>query len=260
MWVGVVTIFPEMFQAVSQYGITRRAIEAGLIDLHCFNPRDFTQDRHQTVDDRPYGGGPGMIMKVEPLVDAITSARSAARSATGTDETRVIYLTPQGKKLDQATVQELHRQGSIILIAGRYEGIDERVIEKEVDEEYSIGDYVLSGGELPAMVLIDSVTRLIPGALGHAESAELDSFSNGLLDYPHYTRPEEIDGLEVPEVLLSGNHAAIAEWRMKQSLSRTWSRRRDLLENLELSESQHRLLEEFFTEVENGTGQNEDED
>ena len=260
MWVGVVTIFPEMFQAVSRYGITRRAIEAGLVDLHCFNPREFTQDRHQTVDDRPYGGGPGMIMKVKPLVDAITSARSAARKATGTDDTRVIYLTPQGKKVDQAAVQELHQQGSIILIAGRYEGIDERVIEKEVDEEYSIGDYVLSGGELPAMVLIDSVTRLIPGALGHAESAELDSFSNGLLDYPHYTRPEEIDGLEVPEVLLSGNHAAIAEWRMKQSLSRTWSRRKDLLENLELSESQHRLLEEFFTEVENGTGQNEDEE
>ncbi len=259
MWVGVVTIFPEMFQAVSQYGITRRAIEAGLLTLECFNPRDFTEDRHQTVDDRPYGGGPGMIMKVEPLRDAIASARSAAPRATGEQETSVIYLSPQGRQLDQAAVSQLQQRQSIILVAGRYEGIDERVIRQEIDEEYSIGDYIVSGGELPAMVLIDAVTRLIPGALGHEDSAELDSFSNGLLDYPQYTRPETIDGESVPEILLSGNHAAIAEWRLKQSLGRTWIRRRDLLEKIELNESQRRLLEQFLTEVENCTEQNGDE-
>ncbi|MDK1024894.1 MAG: tRNA (guanosine(37)-N1)-methyltransferase TrmD [Gammaproteobacteria bacterium] len=259
MWVGVVTIFPEMFQAVSQHGITRRAIEAGLLTLDCFNPRDFAADRHRTVDDRPYGGGPGMLMKVEPLRDAIASARRQAERVTQGAETRVLYLSPQGQKVDQATIEKLQARDSMILVAGRYEGIDERVIDKEIDEEYSIGDYVLSGGELPAMVLIDAMTRLIPGALGHSESAASDSFSHGLLDYPQYTRPEVIEDLPVPEILLSGNHAAIAEWRLKQSLGRTQLKRPDLLEHIELNENQRRLLEEYLREIQEISGTIEDE-
>lgn len=259
MWVGVVTIFPEMFQAVSQHGITRRAIEAGLLTLDCFNPRDFAADRHRTVDDRPYGGGPGMLMKVEPLRDAIASARRQAERVTKGAETRVLYLSPQGQKVDQATIEKLQARDSMILVAGRYEGIDERVIDKEIDEEYSIGDYVLSGGELPAMVLIDAMTRLIPGALGHSESAASDSFSHGLLDYPQYTRPEVIEDLPVPEILLSGNHAAIAEWRLKQSLGRTQLKRPDLLEHIELNENQRRLLEEYLREIQEISGTIEDE-
>lgn len=260
MWVGVVTIFPEMFQAVSQYGITRRAIEADLLILDCFNPRDFTEDRHRTVDDRPYGGGPGMVMKVEPLRDAIASAKKRAAKVTQGAETQVIYLSPQGQKVDQVIIEELQARDSMILVAGRYEGIDERVIEKEIDEEYSIGDYVLSGGELPAMVLIDAMTRLLPGALGHSDSAALDSFSNGLLDYPQYTRPEVIEDLRVPEILLSGNHAAIAEWRLKQSLGRTQLKRPDLLEHIELNENQRRLLEEYLREIQEISATIEDED
>jgi tRNA (guanine37-N1)-methyltransferase len=237
-----------MFQAVSQNGITRRAIEAGLLTIDCFNPRDFTRDRHRTVDDRPYGGGPGMLMKVEPLRDAITAARDQAEEITEGTKAKVIYLSPQGKKIDQAAVEKLQQRQNLILVAGRYEGIDERVIEREIDEEYSIGDYVLSGGELPAMVLIDAMTRLIPGALGHSESAAQDSFVNGLLDYPQYTRPELIEDSPVPDVLLSGNHAAIAEWRLKQSLGRTMLKRPDLLNKIELNEQQHRLLEEYLRE------------
>jgi tRNA (guanine37-N1)-methyltransferase len=259
MWVGVVTIFPEMFQAVSQYGITRKAIEAGLLTLDCFNPRDFTRDRHRTVDDRPYGGGPGMLMKVRPLRDAIASARSQAEKVTNGAATQVIYLSPQGQKIDQVVIEELQKRESLVLVAGRYEGIDERLIEKEVDAEYSIGDYVLSGGELPAMVVIDAVTRLMPGALGHAESAELDSFSNGLLDYPQYTRPEVIEDVPVPGILLSGNHAAIAEWRLKQSLGRTHLRRPELLDHIELNEKQRRLLEEYLEELKETSGAIEDE-
>lgn len=241
----VVTLFPEMFDAVSRYGITGRAVEKGLVELALWNPRDYTQDRHRTVDDRPYGGGPGMLMKIEPLRDAIREARSA-----GPGKGHVIYLSPQGRPLDQQGVRELAQHEQLVLIAGRYEGVDERLIETEVDEEWSIGDYVLSGGELGAMVVIDTVTRLIPGALGHEDSAEQDSFSDGLLDCPHYTRPEQFEELGVPEVLLSGDHAAIARWRMKQALGRTWLRRPDLLERLELNAEQQQLLQDYIQEHE----------
>lgn len=241
----VVSLFPEMFDAVSRYGITGRAVEKGLVELALWNPRDYTQDRHRTVDDRPYGGGPGMLMKIEPLRDAIRDARRA-----GPGKGHVIYLSPQGRPLDQQGVRELARYEQLVLIAGRYEGVDERLIENEVDEEWSIGDYVLSGGELAAMVLIDSVTRLLPGALGHEDSAEQDSFSDGLLDCPHYTRPELFEGTPVPEVLLSGDHAAIARWRTKQALGRTWLRRPELLQGLDLNEEQQQLLQEYIQEHE----------
>ena len=244
MWVGVVTLFPEMFQAISQSGITRRAIETGIVQLDCWNPRDFTSDKHRTVDDRPYGGGPGMLMKVEPLRAAIDAAKAAAETSC-----KVIYLSPQGKRVDQQILENLASEKSLILVAGRYEGIDERLIESVIDEEYSIGDYVLSGGELPAMVLIDGMTRLQPGAVGSKESVEMDSFVGGLLDFPHYTRPEVVDGKEVPEILLSGNHQAIDRWRKKQSLGRTFLRRPDLLESLELSETEQQLLNEFLDEL-----------
>lgn len=214
LWVGVVSIFPEMFRAISDYGITSRAVKQGLLTLTCWNPRDYTEDRHQTVDDRPFGGGPGMVMKIKPLEGALADARQAA----GGRKAKVIYLSPQGRQLTQAGVRELAEEEALILIAGRYEGIDERFIEEHVDEEWSIGDYVLSGGELPAMVLVDAVTRLLPGALGHADSAEEDSFTDGLLDCPHYTRPEVYADKRVPEVLLSGNHEHIRRWRLQQAL------------------------------------------
>ena len=204
MWLGVITLFPEMFRAVTDFGVTGRAVKNGLLELHTWNPRDFTHDRHSTVDDRPYGGGPGMLMMVQPLRDAIHAARAAAGEGA-----KVIYLSPQGRKLDQQGVSELAQSSRLILVCGRYEGIDERIIQTEVDEEWSIGDYVLSGGELPAMTLIDAVSRLVPGVLGKQASAEQDSFSDGLLDCPHYTRPESLDGLDVPAVLLSGNHEQI---------------------------------------------------
>jgi len=241
----VVTLFPPMFQALSDYGVTGRALERGIAELALWNPRDYTHDRHRTVDDRPYGGGPGMLMKVQPLRDAIHEARAAHPG-----KSHVIYLSPQGRPLDQAGVRELAQQQHLVLIAGRYEGVDERLIETEVDEEWSIGDYVLSGGELAAMVVIDAVTRLLPGALGHEDSAEQDSFSDGLLDCPHYTRPEQFEQLPVPAVLLSGDHAAIARWRRKQALGRTWLRRPELLERLELDDEQQRLLQEFIQEYE----------
>src|SRR5512143_568606 len=247
MRIDVVTLFPEMFEAIRGSGIPRRAIDRGLLDLQMWNPRDFTFDRHRTVDDRPYGGGPGMVMQFEPLRDTLLAARAADEG-----QTPVIYLSPQGRKLDQTGVQELAQRPRLILLAGRYEGVDERLIEAEVDEEWSIGDYVLSGGELAAMVMIDAVTRLLPGALGHEDSAEQDSFSCGLLDYPHYTRPEVIDGRAVPTVLLSGDHAAIARWRMKQALGRTWLRRPELLGQAGLSEEQQKLLAEFMREHEQG--------
>ena len=240
MRIDVVTLFPEMVQGLTQGGVTARALERRLVELVCWNPRDYTHDVHRTVDDRPYGGGPGMVMKVEPLRQAIRAAREAA--PTGTP---VIYLTPQGRKLDQPGVQELAAQSGLVLVAGRYEGIDERIVEQDIDQEWSIGDYVLSGGELAAMVLIDAVARLQPGALGDSESAAQDSYMDGLLDCPHYTRPEEIAGQRVPEVLLSGDHAAIASWRRQQALGRTWLRRPDLLERLQLDEEQQALLEAF---------------
>ncbi|WP_054907393.1 tRNA (guanosine(37)-N1)-methyltransferase TrmD [Pseudomonas sp. NBRC 111135] len=241
MWIGVISIFPEMFRAISDYGITSRAVKQELIQLQCFNPRSNTEDRHQTVDDRPFGGGPGMVMKIKPLEGALGDARQAAGGPV-----KVIYLSPQGRKLTQAAVKELANEERLILIAGRYEGIDERFIEEHVDEEWSVGDYVLSGGELPAMVLIDAVTRLLPGALGHVDSAEEDSFTDGLLDCPHYTRPEVYADKRVPEVLLSGNHEHIRRWRLQQSLGRTWERRADLLDCRSLSGEEKKLLEKYI--------------
>lgn len=240
MWLGVITLFPEMFRAVTDFGVTGRAVKNGLLELHTWNPRDFTHDRHSTVDDRPYGGGPGMLMMVQPLRDAIHAARAAAGEGA-----KVIYLSPQGRKLDQLGVSELAQSSRLILVCGRYEGIDERIIQTEVDEEWSIGDYVLSGGELPAMTLIDAVSRLVPGVLGKQASAEQDSFSDGLLDCPHYTRPESLDGLDVPAVLLSGNHEQIRLWRLQQSLGRTFLRRPELFENLALTDEQTTLLAQF---------------
>ncbi|HEY3698717.1 MAG TPA: tRNA (guanosine(37)-N1)-methyltransferase TrmD [Spongiibacteraceae bacterium] len=242
MQIGMVTLFPDMFDAVIDNGITSRAVDNGILQLNCWNPRDFTSDRHHTVDDRPYGGGPGMVMKIEPLRDAIHAARNELKEA------RVIYLSPQGRRLDQSAAAELATRSQLILVAGRYEGIDERLIETEIDEEWSIGDYVLSGGELAAMVLIDAVTRLLPGVLGDEQSAQQDSFSNGLLDCPHYTRPEEYDGKRVPAVLMSGNHELIRRWRLKQALGRTWLRRSELLQQQMLNDEQQRLLDEFIRE------------
>lgn len=243
MWVGVITLFPDMFQAITDFGVTSQAVKKGLLSVQTWNPRDFTHDKHKTVDDRPYGGGPGMLMMVQPLRDAIHAAKQAAG-----DRAKVIYLSPQGRKLDQAGVEELASHDKLILICGRYEGIDERIIATEVDEEWSVGDFVLSGGELPAMTLIDAAARFIPGVLGDFASATEDSFVNGLLDCPHYTRPEVLDGLAVPAVLLSGNHAVIRRWRMQQSLARTWLRRPELLENLALTDEQKLLLAEFIRE------------
>jgi tRNA (guanine37-N1)-methyltransferase len=220
----VVTIFPQMFEAISKYGITARALEKNIFKLGLWNPRDYTQDKHRNVDDRPYGGGPGMVMMIEPLLKAVHAAKSVS-----TVDSRVIYLSPQGIPFTQEKARELTQVDQLILIAGRYEGVDERLIELEVDEELSLGDYVLSGGEIGAMAVIDAVVRLIPGALGHEDSAEQDSFSENLLDCPHYTRPDEYQGLKVPEVLLSGNHQAIDEWRQQQATQRTRQRRPDLL-------------------------------
>ncbi|AOR64164.1 tRNA (guanosine(37)-N1)-methyltransferase TrmD [Pectobacterium wasabiae] len=243
MWIGVISLFPEMFRAITDYGVTGRAVKNGLLNVQYWSPRDFTYDRHRTVDDRPYGGGPGMLMMVQPLRDAIHAAKAAAGEGA-----RVIYLSPQGRKLDQQGVRQLATNQKMILVCGRYEGIDERVIKTEIDEEWSIGDYVLSGGELPAMALIDSVARFIPGVLGHQASAEEDSFADGLLDCPHFTRPEILESMEVPAVLLSGNHAEIRRWRLKQSLGRTWLRRPELLKSLALTDEQIRLLAEFQRE------------
>jgi tRNA (guanine37-N1)-methyltransferase len=228
MWCGVVTLFPEMFKALTDYGVTGRAVEQKLLQLALQNPRDFATDIHRTVDDRPYGGGPGMVMKVAPLRDAINALRQQASA-----KPKVIALSPQGHKVVQRDIQELVRNEThLIFVAGRYEGIDQRLYDLEVDLEWSIGDYVISGGELAAMVIIDAIARMIPGVLGHAASAHQDSFMDGLLDCPHYTRPEEIAGLKVPEVLLSGDHARIAQWRKEQQVARTKARRPDLLEIL----------------------------
>ncbi|MFL0803142.1 MAG: tRNA (guanosine(37)-N1)-methyltransferase TrmD [Agarilytica sp.] len=249
MRAAVITLFPEMFSALTESGITRRAKESGLFELHCINPRDFADDKHRTVDDRPYGGGPGMVMRVAPLKGALNAAKEklqAQSSNLGASKPKIIYLSPQGKRLDQQSVKAISQQDDLILIAGRYEGIDERFIECEVDEEWSVGDYVLSGGELPAMVLLDAVIRLLPGALGDAQSAEQDSFENGLLDCPHYTRPESLSGRQVPEVLLSGDHKKIATWREQQALGRTAERRPDLLAQLTLTDAQQALLDKYL--------------
>lgn len=243
-WFGVISLFPDMFSPFTQQGVIGRAVKSGKLSVDTFNPRDFTHDRHRTVDDRPYGGGPGMLMMVKPLTDAIHAAKNI-----GGENSKVIYLSPQGKPLDQAGVKRLASIERTILICGRYEGIDERVIESHVDEEVSIGDYVLSGGELPAMVLMDAVARLVPGVLGHKASAVEDSFTDGLLDCPHYTRPEVLEGQKVPEVLLSGDHEKIRQWRLMQSLGRTMQRRPDLLNHLALTEEQMRLLELFQAQL-----------
>lgn len=246
---AVVTLFPEMLDAIRCYGITGRAITRGLIELACFNPRSYTEDRHQTVDDRPYGGGPGMVMRVEPLERALADARAwLLERGANPEQIRVIYLSPQGTKLDHKGLSVLLQCDDLVLIAGRYEGIDERFIETSVDEEWSIGDYVLSGGELPAMVLIDALTRQQPGVLGDADSAQQDSFVKGLLDCPHYTRPEEYQDRRVPGILLSGDHQKIERWRLKQSLGRTWERRPDLLEQVSLDASQTALLQAYKAE------------
>lgn len=240
---GVVTLFPRMFDVLRDYGVTGRALKREIAQLSLWNPRDFARNRHRTVDDRPYGGGPGMVMGVQPLRDAITAARAELGQDCWT-----IYLSPQGRRLDQPGLEGLAAKKMLLLVAGRYEGVDERLIDMEVDEECSIGDYVLSGGELAAMVMIDGLVRLLPEALGAMASAQQDSFANGLLDCPHYTRPEVINGRAVPPVLLTGDHKAIGRWRLKQALGRTWLKRPDLLKGKVLNEEQHYLLEEFIQE------------
>jgi tRNA (guanine37-N1)-methyltransferase len=241
----VVTLFPEMVTAAASYGVTGRAMERHIVSLSVWNPRDYTHDKHRTVDDRPYGGGPGMVMKYQPLHDAVKSAKQA-----GSDAAKVVYLSPQGKPVTQALLSETCNFSQLILVAGRYEGVDERFVELDCDDEWSVGDYVISGGELAALIIIDAVTRLLPGVLGDEESAQQDSHMNGLLDYPHFTRPEQLEGRSVPDVLLSGNHADIDRWRMKQALGRTWQRRPDLLKNKNLSAEQEYLLQQFKSEVE----------
>jgi tRNA (guanine37-N1)-methyltransferase len=245
MRIDVITLFPESLEGLADFGVTGRAIREGRVELKTWNPRDWATDRHRTVDDRPYGGGPGMVMAVEPLSSAIRAVRKEHD-----DQTRVSLMSPQGRKLDQAGIDELAGRQGLILVCGRYEGIDERVIETEIDEEWSIGDYVISGGELAAAVIIDAVTRLLPGVLGDEQSAVEDSFVDGLLDHPHYTRPELAGEKAVPDVLRSGDHEAIRRWRRKQALGRTWQRRPDLLQDRELDKEAKLLLKEFRHELE----------
>ncbi|MBI5448486.1 MAG: tRNA (guanosine(37)-N1)-methyltransferase TrmD [Gammaproteobacteria bacterium] len=241
MNIAVITLFPEMFKAL-EFGIPGRALKEQLMSLQLWNPRDFTHDTYHRVDDRPYGGGPGMVLKTQPLVDAISAAKNTLTAA------KTIYLSPQGKTLTQTQIQHWSTEKELIFVSGRYEGLDERIIELMIDEEWSIGDYVLSGGEFPAMVIIDALSRCLPGALGDENSREQDSFTSGLLDYPHYTRPEEFAQLRVPDVLLCGNHQAIHRWRLKQALARTWLRRPDLLANHSLDAEKQALLDEFIKE------------
>jgi tRNA (guanine37-N1)-methyltransferase len=249
MRIQVITLFPEQFRPLVGLGVTGRAIDAGQVQLELLNPRDFARDKHRTVDDRPYGGGPGMVMAVEPLRSTIRMARERAGGLA-----KASLLSPQGRLLNQGAVREMSLRPELILVCGRYEGIDERLIDLEIDEEWSLGDYVLSGGELAAAVVIDAVTRLLPGVLGDEQSAAQDSFMDGLLDCQHYTRPEEIEGLSVPPVLLSGDHGAIERWRRQQSLGRTWLRRPELLQALELDEEDETLLAEFKARFEKTGG------
>ena len=237
------TLFPEMVMAVARYGVTARAVSRELLELDCWNPRDYALDRHRRVDDRPYGGGPGMVMMYEPVKAAIGAARDAVDGASHT-----IHLSPQGRRIGQQDMRRLAQGPPLVMLCGRYEGVDERLLETEVNEELSLGDYVLSGGELAAMVVIDAMTRLIPGALGHDDSVGADSFSNGLLDWPHFTRPETVAERKVPEVLISGNHGAIRRWRLKQALGRTWERRPDLLRGRSLDPEERTLLDEYLRE------------
>lgn len=246
MQLGIVTLFPEMFAAVTDHGISGRAVRSGLMSLELFNPRDYTTDKHRTVDDKPFGGGPGMLMKTEPLMASIAAARQAvAEKQKSGEKARVIYLSPQGKTLKQDSIIDLAKREGMVLLCGRYQGIDNRVLENEIDEEWSLGDFVISGGELAAMTLIDAMTRFQPGALGDEGSALEDSFSNGLLHSPEYTRPQSINGQDVPQVLLSGDHEAIRKWRLKQSLGATWLKRPDLLQAVSLEQEQEELLEQF---------------
>lgn len=240
----VVTLFPEMISSAVRNGVTGRAIDRDIVAVSTWNPRDYTVDKHKTVDDRPYGGGPGMVMKYQPLHDAVEAAKQSADK-----QAKVVYLSPQGKVITQALLSEACGVSQLILVAGRYEGIDERFVALDCDEEWSIGDYVISGGELAALIVIDAITRLLPGVLGDENSAGQDSHSDGLLDCPHFTRPECLQNYDVPKVLLGGNHADIASWRMKQALGRTWQRRPDLLEKKNLSAEQERLLKQFKVEV-----------
>lgn len=240
MHFDVITLFPEMVKQAAQIGVTGKAIENEIVSLNVWNPRDYTHDKHKTVDDRPFGGGQGMVMKYQPLHDAVTAAKADAKN-----DCKVVYLSPQGKPLTQSLLSEASKLSQLILVAGRYEGLDERFIQRDCDEEWSLGDYVISGGELAALIVIDGITRLLPNVLGNEQSALQDSHSDGLLDYPQFTRPEVIDGEAVPDVLLSGNHAEIARWRMKQALGRTWQKRPDLLNKKTLSAEQERLLAQF---------------
>lgn len=243
MWFGLITLFPDMFQAL-QSGVAGRAIKERILNLDFFSPRDFATDKHQSVDDKAYGGGPGMVMMAEPLKAAITAAKAAAPKPP-----TVIYLSPQGKAFNQAAAERMATLESIILVSGRYEGVDERLIASEIDEEWSIGDYILTGGELGSMVMIDAISRLLPGVVGDDQSVLQDSLTTGLLKYPQYTRPEVFEGQTVPPILLSGHHANIARWRRQQSLGRTWIRRRDLLDRMELSKDDRRLLDEFIRDL-----------
>lgn len=259
MQIGLVTLFPEMFSAVSEHGITGRACRKGLISLNFWNPRDFAEDRHRTVDDKPFGGGPGMLMKSGPLQRAIAAGKSSIAAGKGSiasqeapaeqRQPRVIYLSPQGRRIDHEAITELAAEDAFLLVCGRYQGIDARVIASEIDEEWSLGDFVLSGGELAAMAVIDAVTRQQFDALGDSESAKQDSFAKGLLHWPEYTRPQQVGELAVPKVLLSGDHAAIARWRLQQSLGSTWLKRPDLLEGRELSSEERSLLDEYIASV-----------
>jgi tRNA (guanine37-N1)-methyltransferase len=237
---AVITLLPELVEAVVASGVTSRAVDKGLMQVQCINPRKYATDKHRTIDDRPYGGGPGMVMRADTLLPAIREAKQHLPNS------KVVYLSPQGKRVNQSLLQATAKEEGLILLCGRYEGIDERVITLEVDEEWSLGDYVLSGGELGAMVVIDGITRLLPNVLGHHESAVQDSFTDGLLDCPHFTRPETVEGLTIPTILKSGNHAKIARWRRTQALGRTAARRPELLDKLQLSEQDESLLEEFI--------------
>ena len=247
MHFDVITIFPEMLDALLDHGITRRALDEKRFELRSWDPRDFAVDAYRRIDDRPYGGGPGMVMMAEPLRAAIDAAKGRQREA-GVARPKVLLMSPQGERLTEALVMELAKEEGLVVVAGRYEGVDERLVERMVDREVSIGDYVTSGGELPAMVLIDCIVRRLPGSLNDSESASQDSFSEGLLDWPHYTRPEEWNGARVPEVLVSGNHAAIARWRRMQALGRTWDRRPELVEEAKLSAEDRQLLDEYRRE------------
>ena len=245
MEIVVISLFPDMIRGAAAYGVTGRALDKTGVSLVCVTPRDYTADNYQTVDDRPYGGGPGMVLKVEPMAAAIRAAKQNLPAGS-----QVIFLSPQGRLFDQSVAQQLAELPGMVLVAGRYEGFDERLIESFADDQLSLGDFVISGGELAAAVVIDAVLRLLPGVLGHEMSAQQDSFSDGLLDCPHYTRPEEVDGRRVPQVLIEGNHAAIRRWRLKEALGRTWLRRPDLLEQRMLTDEEIRLLNEYKSEHE----------